>query len=215
MNPFGIAAASPLWAQPVLAIVAEVVVMGAFLLIAVAIVIDFRNYHRQSKNVVSSDRSLVETGSMTAFFVAYYLVIRFRVLETGLGGPVREVLIVTGLALIAIGVVFNIWGRLRLKSSWANQIRIYEGQRLLTSGPYSVVRHPLYASLIWIFVGGSMIYANPVSLALTLAVFVPMMLVRGRKEDALLLQNFSGEYEAYRSRTGMFFPKLRRSPWRT
>lgn len=207
MNPFGALAFAPLWSQPPLAIVANLVVSLAFLLIAAAIVLDFAAYHRQGRAVVSSDRSLVETGSMTAFFVAYYLVIRLRALELEVNGPVREALIVAGIVLVVLGVGFNIWGRLVLKSSWANQIRIYEGQRLLTSGPFAIVRHPLYASLIWTFVGGAMIYANPLALVLTAAVFVPMMYVRAKKEDAVLLENFTGEYEAYKARTGMFFPK--------
>jgi len=208
MNPFAAIAASPLWAQPPLAIVANVVVMLAFVLIGVAIVIDFKNYYRQDRAVLSSDRSFVETGSMTAFFVAYYLVVRLRLLEIGLAGTLRTVLIVVGLVLVVVGVVFNIYGRVLLKSYWANQIKIYEGQKLLTTGPFAIVRHPLYASLIWIFVGGALIYANPLSLALTLFVFVPMMYVRAKKEDAVLLASFATEYEAYRRRTGMFFPKV-------
>jgi protein-S-isoprenylcysteine O-methyltransferase Ste14 len=37
-----------------------------------------------------------------------------------------------------------------------------------------------------------------------------MMYVRAKKEDAVLAQSFGDEYEAYRLKTGMFFPK----PWR-
>lgn len=207
MNPIGVLARSPLWSQPPLLVVTNLVVMLAFVLIAVAIVVDFRNYHRQSTRVVRSDRSFVETGSMTAFFVAYYLVIRLRWLEVDVAGSARTAMIVIGLVLVVLGVIVNVWGRVLLKSSWSNQIKIYEGQRLLTSGPFAAVRHPLYASLIWTFVGGSLIYSNPLSLLLTIGVFVPMMYVRAKKEDALLLENFTGEYERYRSRTGMFFPR--------
>jgi protein-S-isoprenylcysteine O-methyltransferase Ste14 len=197
-----------MWSQPALAIAADVVVMLAFVTIAAAVVLDFRNYHRQSKNVVSSDRSFVETGSMTAFFILYYLVVRLRLLEVVLTGPARTTPIVAGMVLIVVGVAFNVWGRLVLKAGWANQIKIYEGQRLLTTGPFAVVRHPLYASLIWIFVGGSLIYSNLLSLVLTLTVFVPMMYVRAKKEDALLLANFKDEYERYRGRTWMLFPRM-------
>jgi len=208
MNPLEALAHSSLWSQPPLAIVATIVVDVAFLLVALAVIVDFRNYHRQSRKVVGSDRSFVETGSMTAFFVAYYLVIRFRWLELQAPTPVRTGMVVAGLVIVVVGVFFNVYGRAVLKSSWANQIRIYEGQRLHTTGPFSVVRHPLYASLIWIFIGGSLIYSNALSLVITLGVFVPMMLVRAGKEDALLLKTFGGEFEAYRSRTGMFFPRV-------
>jgi protein-S-isoprenylcysteine O-methyltransferase Ste14 len=208
MNPLEGLARSPLWSRPALAVVANVIVVLAFVLVAAAVVVDFRRYHRQDRKVVSSDRSFVDTGSMTVFFIAYYLVVRFRLLEAGLPETVRTVLIVAGLALLVVGVAFNIWGRLLLGSRWSNQIMVYADETLLTTGPYAIVRHPLYASLIWIFIGGALIYSNPLSLVLTLAVFVPMMVVRAEKEDAVLLQNFTGEYEKYRSRTGMFFPRV-------
>ena len=206
---------SPLASQPPLAIVVNVAVFAAFVLVAAAVVADFRSYYRQDRSVVRSDRSLVETGSMTAFFVVYYLVIRFRVLQLSLDGRVTSALVAAGLLLVVAGAVFNVWGRVRLGSHWANQIKIYEGHRLVTDGPYSVVRHPLYASLVWIFIGGSMIYTNPLSLALTLGVFVPMMYIRAKKEDALLLANFNREFEEYRGRTGMLFPKMWGRSWRT
>jgi protein-S-isoprenylcysteine O-methyltransferase Ste14 len=208
VNPLASLAASPLWSQPPLAIAANIIVSVAFVLVAGAIILDFAAYHRRDAAVVSSDRSLVETGSMTAFFVVYYLVIRFHLLEPDVPAAARGSMVVAGLLLIVAGVAVNIWGRLLLKSRWANQIKIYADHTLVTAGPYAVVRHPLYASLIWIFIGGALVYANPLSLALTLGVFVPMMYVRAKQEDAVLLQNFTDEYPPYRARTGMFFPRL-------
>lgn len=207
MNFLEVIARSPLWSQPPLTIAVNLVVMLAFVLVVGAIVMDFKNYYRQNKKVLKSDRSFVETGSMAAFFVVYYLVIKFHVLEVAILGPARTAMVVVGLVLVVLGVAFNLWGRVKLKSYWANQIKIFEGQRLLTTGPFAVVRHPLYASLIWTFIGGSLIYANPLSLIATVGVFVPMMYVRAKKEDALLLATFADEYARYRNRTGMFFPK--------
>lgn len=208
MNVLDALARSPLWSQPPLAVAANLAVAIAFVLVAGAVVVDFKAYYRQSREVVRSDRSFVETGSMTAFFLVYYLVIRFRVLELSFGGPLRDAMLIAGLLLLVAGAVVNVWGRVVLGSAWANQIRIYEGHRLMTTGPFALVRHPLYASLIWIFIGGSLIYASPLSLVLTLAVFVPMMYVRAKKEDAVLAASFTGEYEEYRTGTGMLFPKV-------
>jgi protein-S-isoprenylcysteine O-methyltransferase Ste14 len=201
---------APLLSQPPLVIATDVVVFVSALVVAAAIVVDFANYRQQGREVVRGDRSLVETGSMTAFFVVYYLVIRFQVLELPVRGPVRLAMVAGGLLLMVTGVVLNVLGRFRLGANWANQIKIYEGHTLKTTGPYSVVRHPLYASLIEIFVGGSLVYANPLSLVLTLGVFVPMMVVRARKEEALLTETFGAEYREYQKTTGMLLPKLRR-----
>lgn len=199
---------APLWSQPPLAIVAQVVVFIAFVLVAAAIVIDFRNYHRQARGVERSDRSLVETGSMTLFFLAYYAVIRLGWLTVSMPRGARTAMVLVGTVVVAVGAAFNIYGRIALKSGWANQIKVYEGHELITTGPYALVRHPLYASLIWAFLGGALIYSNALALVMTLVIFVPMMYVRARKEEALLTQSFAEEYATYRGKTGMFLPRL-------
>jgi protein-S-isoprenylcysteine O-methyltransferase Ste14 len=204
-------AKAPLLTQSPLVIAVNAVVFVCVLVVAGAIVIDFARYHRQrGRDVVRSGRSLVETGSMTAFFIVYYLAIRFRVLEIPASGALRTAMISAGLLLLVAGACLNVWGRVKLESNWANQIKIYEGHTLKTSGPYSIVRHPLYASLIWMFVGGSLVYSNPLSLLLTAAVFVPMMVARAKKEEALLSEAFGAQHDEYRGRTGMLFPR----PWR-
>jgi len=200
---------APLFRQPPLAIAVNVIVYVCFLLVAFAVIADFRAYHRR-RDVVASDRSWVETGSMTAFFVLYYLVVRARLLEVDIASPWRTVMLVAGLALMVAGAAFNVLGRLYLKSNWANQIKIYEGHWLVTTGPFAVVRHPLYASLIWMLLGGALVYANLAGLLLALSVFVPMMYARAKKEETLLADAFEERYVTYRRRTGMFLPKMPR-----
>lgn len=208
MNLFALLSSAPLFSQEPLAIVVDVVVFIAVVVVVSAVIADFSSYHHQSREVRRSGRSFVETGSMSAFFVVYYLVVRLRVFELALSGTPRVILIVAGLALMVFGAGFNIYGRAALKANWANQIKIYEGHTLVTGGPYALVRHPLYASLIWMALAGSVIYANALALALTFGVFVPMMYVRARKEEALLLEAFGERYARYRAQTGMFFPAL-------
>lgn len=207
MNPWDALKDAPLFAQPPLAVAATIVVYACVLLVGIAVFIDFRAYHRTDRGVVKSDRSWVETGTMTGFFVVYYLAVRFELLVILVDEPLRTAMLVAGLALMVLGAVVNVLGRRYLKSNWANQINIYEDHWLVTTGPFSLVRHPLYASLIWMFVGGSLVYANLAALLLTLTVFVPMMYVRAKKEDALLGEAFGEQYDAYRQHTGMLFPR--------
>ena len=82
---------APLFAQPPLAIAINVVVYVCFLLIAFAVIADFRAYYRQNRGVVRADRSWVETGSMTGFFVIYYLAIRFQLLVVPVPAMVRMI----------------------------------------------------------------------------------------------------------------------------
>ncbi len=127
-----------------------------------------------------------------------YLAWRWKVTELPRGADFRRV---------APRIRVRVSGRLRLGHNWADQVTVYREQTLVQTGVYGLVRHPLYASLIWMFVGGSLIFRNLAALAATLAVFVPAMAIRARQEEALLAMRFP-EHEAYRRRVGMLWPRL-------
>jgi protein-S-isoprenylcysteine O-methyltransferase Ste14 len=154
-------------------------------------------------------RSPVATASMLGFFLAYLVVLRLRVgvvpMERGVA---RSTVMLAGLALLVAGCAVNLVGRLGLGRNWADQVTVYREQTLVRNGVFGVVRHPLYASLIWMFVGGSLLYRSAAALALTLAIFLPAMVVRARQEETLLAQRFP-EYAAYRQQVGMLLPRVR------
>ncbi|MCP4219077.1 MAG: isoprenylcysteine carboxylmethyltransferase family protein, partial [bacterium] len=102
---------------------------------------------------------------------------------------------------------FNIVGRIQLGRNWANHIRIYEAHTFVARGVYRVVRHPLYASIIWMFLAAGLVYCNWAALLATGLVFIPMMIFRAKQEERLLTRQFK-EYRDYREKTGMFFPKI-------
>ncbi|MEI6732166.1 MAG: hypothetical protein WCK90_05835, partial [archaeon] len=75
-------------------------------------------------------KSIVETGTMFLFFIAFYLIIRFRIGDlnvTDLG--IRAPLTIFGLIVIVVGTMVNVRGRISLGKNWANQIKIYEDHR--------------------------------------------------------------------------------------
>jgi len=166
----------------------------------------FMNFQlaRRSHSIRSERPSLVKTGSMLAFFAIIYLLIRFRIGAyeiPAIGFPMA----IAGLALLVLGSTVNILGRFALGRNWGNQVIIYQDHTLVTGGVYRYVRHPLYASLIWMFCGASLVFQNWASLLATLFIFVPAMYYRGKLEEKALLAQFP-DYGEYRDRTGMFFP---------
>jgi protein-S-isoprenylcysteine O-methyltransferase Ste14 len=116
-------------------------------------------------------------------------------------------LTLAGLALVVGGCLLNLAGRVALGENWADHVTLYADQRLVTRGAYRIVRHPLYASLVWMFYGAALIYSDVAALAANTLVFVPMMAVRARREERLLEAEFP-DYAAYRARVGMLFPRL-------
>jgi protein-S-isoprenylcysteine O-methyltransferase Ste14 len=164
--------------------------------------------------VEREQRSPVDTFTMVLFFLLFYAMIRFRLGTLPRpAAPGDRILALAGLLLVVLGTVVNILGRRDLGRNWGNRIRIYRHHTLVTRGTFAWVRHPLYASIIWMFFGAGLIYRNPASLAALLLIFLPFMSWRARQEERLLAARFP-EYANYRRRTGMFFPRLhvRRQP---
>jgi len=165
------------------------------------------NFVERKQKVAKQKRSVVETGSMTVFFILFYLLLRFKIGAVIVPTALYYFLIPIGLIIIVFGCYVNIKGRFALGQNWANQVTIYEHQQLVQSGMYRFVRHPLYASIIWMFYGACLVYPNYLAFLSNSFIFVPFMIMRAKQEEKLLTEQFSG-YEQYKKQTGMFFPKL-------
>lgn len=172
-----------------------------------AIVMDFMLFEKKG-GVKREKRSIVATGTMTLFYLVYFIVIWSRIGAIIPEGSIGILVVrIAGTVLVALGSVMNILGRLSLKGNWADHVRIYKDQTLVETGIYGIVRHPLYSSLMVMLYGGSLAYLNWVSAVFTTFVFIPFMYYRAKQEESFLLQEFE-RYEDYRKRVGMFFPKF-------
>lgn len=80
--------------------------------------------------------------------------------------------------------------------------------RLVTTGPYRWIRHPLYTVGSLTFASFGLMADNWFIILLSILVFV-VMAVRTPREEANLIEKFGDEYRAYMKRTGRFFPRIR------
>jgi protein-S-isoprenylcysteine O-methyltransferase Ste14 len=88
-------------------------------------------------------------------------------------------------------------------------IQIQRDHRLLQSGPYRYIRHPIYTAILAVAVGQTLFYLSPLVGVLTL-LLVGLAFYRTGVEEELLSspEGFGSEYVAYRGRTGRFLPPL-------
>ena len=185
----------------------ESIICLCVFLLFVSVIIDFSLYSRD-EDVKSEKKSIVETGSMTLFFLLFYLILLSGKWVWQISpGHTQELLIVLGTMMIVAGCFINIIARFHLGKNWANQIKIYEDHNLIQTGMYRWVRHPLYASLILMFYGACLIFRNIAAVLAVTLVFVPFMYYRALQEERLLILRFP-QYEAYRRKTGMLFPRI-------
>jgi protein-S-isoprenylcysteine O-methyltransferase Ste14 len=177
--------------------------------IFIAIFVDFIEYHDRP-NIRYQKKSIVETFSMIMFFLFFYALLKLRWGYWSFQQlSIRYVLSTLGLIMVVGGCIVNIKGRFNLGKNWSNQIKIYHDHTLVQAGMYKVVRHPLYASLIWMFYGASLIQMNVAVFLANTVIFLPFMIYRAGQEEVLLGQQFP-DYASYQKKTGMLFPKILR-----
>jgi len=171
-----------------------------------AVVFNVAESHKAGP-VAQRQRSPVATATMLLFVAVLYLIVRLRVGAAPVQSPAVALLLAySGALMFVVGCIVNLKGRVRLGQNWADHVTIYRAQTLVTGGVFGFVRHPLYASLIWMFYGASLSYRNWAAALATTLIFVPMMHYRARQEESMLEQRFPG-YARYRSRVGRFFPR--------
>jgi len=110
-----------------------------------------------------------------------------------------------GVALGAIGAAFSIWAISHLRASFGLRAAV---RRLVTTGPYSRIRHPLYVGEIIHVLGIAILAATPVALWL-FVVAVAMQVVRAKIEERKFLRTLP-EYAEFKRRTGFLWPRLGR-----
>jgi protein-S-isoprenylcysteine O-methyltransferase Ste14 len=113
---------------------------------------------------------------------------------------------IAGAALVGLGTVGYILSHFYLRSNWSLFASIKEGQKLITNGPYRLVRHPMYSSMTVIVLGSGLLISNYLILLFTPGVFI-VYYIRSKKEETLLRVEFP-EYIQYTRGTKMLIPGI-------
>ena len=111
-------------------------------------------------------------------------------------------------ALSIAGIAFAWWGRLHLGKFWSNTITHKEDHRVIDTGPYGIVRHPIYTGLIF----GMLVTGVAIGLVTTIlgAILISLgMWQKGRMEEVFLSKELGEDaYGAYCRRVPMIIPFL-------
>lgn len=89
------------------------------------------------------------------------------------------------------------------------QAGLYNDHELVRTGPYSVVRHPIYASLLSLLLATLLMLTPWEWIAVSLALFVAGTEIRVRAEDRLLASRFGTRFDDYRARVSAYLPFVR------
>ncbi|MCL5109546.1 MAG: isoprenylcysteine carboxylmethyltransferase family protein [Chloroflexi bacterium] len=123
----------------------------------------------------------------------------------------RTLALILGPLLYFPGLALILWGRLTLGEMYNVSsglgVQLYANHRLVTTGPYALVRHPMYLGLRLATLGGLLIYRTWTCAFLVLNAFA--LEVRARREEEALAAVFGVEWAVYRRRVPAWIPRVR------
>jgi protein-S-isoprenylcysteine O-methyltransferase Ste14 len=136
--------------------------------------------------------------------VLFFLLAVAGTLGPAWGEPWLGLARVAGTALVVVGIAVAGLGLVGLRENLTAVPRPIDGGRLVDTGVYGLVRHPIYTGIIVAALGWGLVSASPASLAV--AVILGLFFdVKSRREEAWLLAAYPG-YAAYRRRVRKLIP---------
>ena len=115
-------------------------------------------------------------------------------------------LALSGCLLALAGAALVLRSRAELGPAWSFVPKADQGTGLVTTGPYRLVRHPIYLGLALLAMGEALAFGSWPALMIVLSGVVPTFAWRARAEEKLLSRTFGERYAVYRQRTKMIIP---------
>ena len=114
---------------------------------------------------------------------------------------------ILGMSIFVLGLILGLWAITHNKRDNFNiQPKLKDGCKLVTSGAYNYIRHPMYSSVILMMFG--VLVASPTLLLFFFFVLLIVVLVLKAKREELLWCNHDEAYLEYKNRTKLFIPYI-------
>ncbi len=114
----------------------------------------------------------------------------------------------TGAILLLGGVTLLAVAHHHLGKSFHSLVVQKSGQILVESGPYRLVRHPIYTAYVLSYFGGGLLASSLVLTLIPGPLYILFVALRLAEEEAVMIEQFGPEYRDYMSKTGRFLPRL-------
>ncbi|HET7881769.1 MAG TPA: isoprenylcysteine carboxylmethyltransferase family protein [Acetobacteraceae bacterium] len=147
------------------------------------------------KSPLSADQTPRDRAIVVAIIIAFVGWLVFMALDAQRFGWSHAPPWAQVLGAVLIIAAFGGWIRvLRANSFAATQIRLQpdRGQTVISTGPYAVVRHPMYAYVLLLMIGAPLLLGSLWGVLFGFATFVPLLALRIHGEEAMLMTGLTG-----------------------
>ncbi len=150
-----------------------------------------------------------DRAPVVANFGAFGLFVVSLLVFSGTSTTSGALLLAASGSLLALaGVAVVVRSRAALGAAWSFEPRADQVTGLVTTGPYRLVRHPIYLGLALLCLGEALAFASWPATMIALCGVVPTLVWRARAEERLLGRIFGEGYASYRKRTKMIIPHV-------
>ena len=113
-------------------------------------------------------------------------------------------------SLDAAGIAFLLFGFLfRIAARGYKEEETDSGNKLVTTGPYAIVRNPMYFGTLMIGIGAVLVLLKPWAILVFALGFLIIYAPQIRKEESILLNKFKEQYSDYRKKIPKYFPSIK------
>jgi protein-S-isoprenylcysteine O-methyltransferase Ste14 len=110
-----------------------------------------------------------------------------------------------GAAITVTGLLFAVWARQHLGSNWSNAVTIKQNHELITTGPYALVRHPIYTGILTGFLGTAIALSQVRGVIGFVLTFL-VLWTKLRREEQWMRSEFGETYATYSHQTSALVP---------
>ncbi len=111
-----------------------------------------------------------------------------------------------GIILFLIGYTLRLYSRISLQKQFSVFVALQKEHKLITTGIYNYVRHPIYTAGILSFIGFILITNSALGLLTGLLLVLPALLYRIHIEEKILIAHFGDEYVEYKKKVKALIP---------
>lgn len=168
-------------------LIATVVILGA---------LELRQSRRQRPEASLADRgsrSVIRLSLLVAYAAAF--ITRKFMPSATIGSEILASSI--GLVLMWCGISLRLWSFQTLGHYFTFIVQTSPDQRVISTGPYRMVRHPSYAGIVLVLIGLGFMIANWASLVVLVVISLCGLVYRIIVEERALLRDLGGRYQSY------------------
>jgi protein-S-isoprenylcysteine O-methyltransferase Ste14 len=112
-----------------------------------------------------------------------------------------------GAAVTVVGLLFAVWARQHLAGNWSSEVTIKQDHELITTGPYALVRHPIYTGILTGFLGAAIALGQVRGVIGFVLIFI-VLWKKLRMEEEWMRSQFGETYATYAHQTAALVPYL-------